>query len=517
MSRDPEEILRSAGQGLDERGFFRREDVSSIRGAVQSLAEANTPPDHPAQVFGPWDGLPKTAQESLRRLAEREISSVIRYHPRGWVWPKLPRALFSVSQYLEDRGRFPRLAGWSETWAGRTWTAAPKLREKILARSLLAAWERGGRVSAAGLLAALGRRPRWLLGDYLTAVRVDPRARGFFHDQARNVIWGYSVGIDLIPSPNGVWCVEANLNSGAYDYRDEEDWKTSRVEEKVERIVGFARDLGVENVWWYGADEVPIPPQLKLALEETARSMGLNMVVWEDYKIPSLPGFPPGMSPPRKRLTSPTEVPENTLLIRRNDYEVGSDWVVSDKEPFTRGLDSALRWAKDRRCRVPTMTLMPGDLPDLSDEGLPNLVYKYPGFAWGEAVYFMRVDNVSEALAIARRLDREVGNNPPGLFQPFVCSRLLPGRRVYDVRCEMLVTPLGANYSYAYQRESSKPIPKVLEEGLFPAKGVFTANISQGGTGGTVDLPEGDEVLEAAVAVGEGLVRLLSRGFVTTE
>jgi hypothetical protein len=364
-------------------------------------------------------------------------------------------------------------------------------------------------------LTVLGRRPRWLLGDYITGAIVDPRARGFFHDRPRNAIWGYSVGVDLIPSPSGVWCVEANLNSGAYEYYDEEEWRNWGYYGDLDRILQTAKDLGMANLWWHGADWAQLPPHMVTAVHEKGRANGLGVFLLEDYKVRASKGLPKDLPRPGKRLTSPTSPPEGTLVIRRNSYGVGSDWVVADKDPFTRGIDAALREVGESRCRVPLMTLAPPQLPPLRDDGLPNLVYKYTGFGWGEAVHFMRVSDTAQALAIARRLDREVGNNPPGLFQPFVCSHLLPGRRIYDVRCEILVTPLGARFISAVQRESTRAIPTEQGEGLITTKGVFTSNSSTGGEAHPVKLEEGHEVREAALAVGEALMRLLSRGFET--
>jgi hypothetical protein len=161
------------------------------------------------------------------------------------------------------------------------------------------------------------------------------------------------------------------------------------------------------------------------------------------------------------------------------------------------------------------MTRLPPELPPLLDDGLPNLVYKYPGSWGGYGVYFMRVRDQDQAIAIARQLDREEGNNPPGLFQPFVCSRFLPGRRIYDVRCEMLVTPVGIRRTLTLRRESTQAIPKETNDGLFTSKGVFTSNMETGGTGTPLPPDEEEGIGPAAVAVSEALVRLLSRGFET--
>jgi hypothetical protein len=161
------------------------------------------------------------------------------------------------------------------------------------------------------------------------------------------------------------------------------------------------------------------------------------------------------------------------------------------------------------------MTRLPPELPPLLDDGLPNLVYKYPGSWGGYGVYFMRARTQDQAIAIARQLDRKEGNNPPGLFQPFVCSRFLSGRRIYDVRCEMLVSPVGIQRTLAVKRESNKAIPEERNDGLITSKGVFTSNIETGGTVSPLTLEEEEEVVPAAEAVAEALARLLSRGFET--
>ncbi|MFC1660072.1 hypothetical protein ACFL3S_01220 [Gemmatimonadota bacterium] len=516
MTTGPEEILQAAARFLDEEGYYRPEDADPIRAAVRTLLGANTPPDHPRQVFGSWESLPKPAQGALRRLAEEEISGVMSLRPTGRFWPGLARLLFSFGLALQARRRFLRVAGWAETGSLRITTALPKLRERLDRRLHRVGWKKASRVSATHLLAALGRTPRWLLGDFATEVRVDPRARGFFHDRGRNVIWAYGVGVDLIPTHDGVWCVEANLNTGTFYDEGDEIWELYDPARAIERIAQRTKELGLETLWWEHKDWNALEPRLLRTIGEKAEAAGLNLIVRQDFRLRIAKGLPESLPRPLFRLVSPTDVPENTLVFRRNTFSVGSDRVVSDKEPFTRGVDAELRRAGDRRCRIPAMSRMPGSLSPLSDDGMPNLVYKYPGLWGGLGVHFMRVSTADQALDIAGRLDRDVGNNPPGLFQPFVCSRLLPGRRVYDVRCELLISPLGATFISAEKRESSQSIPEDLGEGLVSARGVFTSNTTSGGTYSWVDLAEGDEVREAALAVGEALVRLLSRGFVTS-
>lgn len=513
MAAIPEDVVRSSVVSVDQKGNFQAKDTESLRRAVSSLREASQVVEHPALLLGPWEDLPSEAQGALRRLAEEEISRAMAYHPRGPVWPWLGHELYALSLSLRRGGRYPQSADCVEMWSARAWKAPANLRAKAYRASNLASWRRRTPASLAGLLAAVGRAPSWLLGDYADSVRVDPRARGFFRDRERNVVWGYLIGIDLIPAPDGVWCVEANLNTAAYNDQFKDLWDA---EGAIERVFRTAKEWGFRTVWWHDQDLREVSPWLMVTLQEKAADNGLNVIVREDYRVPPRPGFPPGLARPAKRLTSPSTAPKNTLVVRRNCYGVGSDFVISNKEPFIRGMESELRASGDGRCKVPSMTRMPpGPLPAPID-GLPNLVYKYPDLGMGEGVFFLRARDRAHALALARGLDREMGE-PPGLFQPFVLSRLLPGRRVYDVRCELLVTPLGISQVLGLRREASKPVPETVEDGIVPNEGAFTSNLATGGKAVPLSPGEEQEITSATRAIGEALVRLFSRGFKTEE
>jgi len=258
-----------------------------------------------------------------------------------------------------------------------------------------------------------------------------------------------------------------------------------------------------------------VTPWLMEKLETTGRQAGLEVKVTEDFRVRTAEGFPDGIGKPGKRLLSPTDVPERTLVLRRNSYRVGPDFIISNKEPFTRGVGATLEASGDTRCRVPAMTRLPEEIPPLSDPGLPNLVYKFPDSGKGKGVFFMRVTDPEEAIGIAREIDKEKGE-PPGLFQPFICSRLLPGRRIFDVRSELLLTPFGVVPLYSVSREATESIPQSLKGGLVAQPGVFTSNIATGGMLNTLDPAEEREINDAATAVGEALIRLLSRGFEVT-
>ena len=121
---------------------------------------------------------------------------------------------------------------------------------------------------------------------------------------------------------------------------------------------------------------------------------------------------------------------------------------------------------------------------------------------------------MDQAVAIARELDGKMGE-PPGLFQPFVCSRLLPGRRIYDIRAELFITPFQARHAFSIRREATRPLPDRVGEGLVDGAGVFTSNLATGGSFAPLDPGEEEEIRDASLAVGEALIRVLNETFDT--
>jgi hypothetical protein len=466
---------------------------------------------HPSDIFGPWSDLPESAKKAIRSLVEKDISLVISLHPRGFLRPWLGRGLYTLSKTLRRAGGPVGLADRVELWSTRVWKAPANLGRKLhlLRRGLAMRW--GRKVSVGSLLAGLGRSPDWLLGDFAEDVRVDPRARGFFLEKERNTAWSYLVGIDLIPCPDGVYCVEANLNTAGFTGRS---GMAEEVQRGVARLFQTVKNQDFEDLWWWGMDLRPISPWLMKLLQESASSSRINLTVWQDFRVRSDPTLPREGGRPRGRLLLPVKVPPNTLVLRRNSYRVGPDYLISNKEAFVRSVGAVLAETGDCRVRVPSMTPEPGRISQPRGPGLPNLVYKYPDYGKGQGVFFMRVTDAGEAIGIARALDKKMGE-PPGLFQPFVCSRLLPGGRVFDVRCEILLSPLGVEMVYAVKRESTKPVPDTLEEGLVTLPGVFTSNLATGGQLTAVEPSELDEITEAALSIGEALASLFFRAFQT--
>jgi len=320
------------------------------------------------------------------------------------------------------------------------------------------------------------------------------------------------VGFDFIPAPSGVWCVEANPGTGLIGSPDPQGFDPDPV---VAGIFDLARDLGMRRVLWMGSDTIRVWPRTLEALARCAHDTGLDLDVRDDPRLPRRYDLPAGRAPRRRPAGAPDDVPDDTLVVGHNEYAIGPDHVLSDKELFIRSMAGAPEGVGESPVRVPPMTRLPPPLPSGSDPNLPNLVYKFPDSSQGRGVFFMRVRDAAQAIIIARALDREHGE-PPGLFQPFVLSSLLPGRRIYDVRAHAFLSPVGCRYLGGQRRESVRTLPDRLEEGLVQQRVAFTSNISQGNLRADIPADEEPRIAAAASAAAETIAGILKRGFRTT-
>lgn len=505
--------IQDAMGAVDGTGTFTTAASRTLRDVVgEFITAGNAVPVHPRDLFGPWDDLPTHQQEVLRKAIEAETRWAMDALPRGRFWPGLVGRYHGFQERGEALNVPPSLLGVGKRLEGIAWSGYGTARERLKRRSFEKTWRGAGRLTVEHLLHALGWTPHWLLGDYATGVTVDSRCRGFHYQRDRNVTFGYLLGLDLLPSNDGFWCVEANLSTAF----NEERRDILDPEPAIEVLLQTAEELGARHVQWYGPEWTKTAWWLVQELQETAERTGIDARIFHGYRFPKTGPVPPGLRWPERFVTLPNDQPPDTVVLRRNAYPVGSDHLVSDKGPFTRSVQAQLTASGDDRVRVPAMSTDPADAFSEPVEGLPNLVYKYPWEGKGEGVHFLKVATPGEATALARRLDGESGKSP-GLFQPFVCPRILPGNRIYDIRCEVFVTPHGVKHVFSTRREAMQPLPETLDYGLVEQKGVFTSNLSTGGRFWHVDPSEAEGTKQAALAVGEAIVDALNHTFRTIE
>jgi hypothetical protein len=507
---DLQQCLHHALTHVEPNGTFRADHGQALRECLAETAPVWRLPAHPAALFGPWESLSNNAQSAFRRAVEAEITRAMRFHPRGALWPGLIGGWLTVDRALERRNLAPQLRNLGGRWASRAWDGPARFAELAHRRRGQRNWRVERRVTVDDLLATLGRQPRWLIGDFVAGVRVDPRCRGVHWQRDRNVGFGQIVGVDLIPAEHDTWCVEANVSTAFNETRR----AVLNPEPSVEVVFREAAEAGMRHIVWQEMEWSEVRVWLLAELRKAAARYGMTIDIQESHRIPRRDDLPSSVRAPTKFTTTPTMVPERTLVVRRNCFPVGSDYLISNKGAFVRGVGRALIARQEAAVRVPEMVTCAAEVFREPQPGLPNLVYKYPDLEKGEGVFFLRSADSADAERLAREIDAETGE-PPGLFQPFVCSRLLEGRRVYDVRCELLITPRGARHIFSIRRESSQSVPESLEYGRVRSAGVFTSNLATGGKFAPVDPAEADQVREAALAVGEALVESLNETFDT--
>ena len=504
MSSAPSAVIRRALARLGADGRFHPDDVPGVR-AVAAEIGAGEPIDDPEDLFGPWVDLPTGAQDALRALIEADISRRMDLYPHGSFWTGLVRGARILDRFLVDHGDPFRLRGAVVGLAGHLHGGPRNVWQRACRARHRRDWKYGSRPSLAAMLTALERDPHWLVGGFARGVRSDPRARSLYHDPSANVVFGHQIGIDLIDTPEGLFCTEANLQPGL----DSPIAAELIGDVMVDGIVGAAVDQGARRILWMEADRLPLARWTLTKLHESVRRAGLSLDVFEDPCMPPHVDAPPEGQRSR-RWPHRVRPPHNSLVVRRNSFEVGADFAISNKEPFIRGVGRIL--AAEARVRTLPMTRHPGDVALPSDPGLPNLVYKYADSFHAQGVFFMRARDAEHALAMARELDRQHGE-PPGLFQPFKPPRFLEDRRVFDLRALILVTPIETRYLGAVRNEQSNVIPERASEGILERK-LFVPKGNLGSSGQPLDPELEGRCRDATIAIGDAIRQLVHEGFV---
>jgi hypothetical protein len=505
----------------DTRGRFTKADTRVLKGLVDGYSRsadaasrsggASRPLLHaPEELFGPWAGLPAHVQDHLKGLADGEIRGCMTFHPRGRLWPAAVRAVYTFADTLEGKERWAWLRRSALKWAPRFWFRPRMTRDALVPVLAKLRWRWVPRPSVGDLLAALGKTPRWLMRGFAEGVEVDRRCRGFFYDPDRRVVYGYLLGLDLVPTTNGVVCYEANLNAGISERMRRTFFDTDPI---PAGLADFAQERGLGRVIWVGADLTPLDPWFHVQLKEGLEREGVELEVLEDERLSPRNDVPDGVPVPARALFPPHDPPEGTLVVRLRSYRIEPDNLVGNKEVFSNALGPELERKGDDRVSVLPFDVTPGEVRLPDDPGLPNLVYKYPTENKGEGVFFLRARDAEHAVALGRIIDRRTGERG-GRFQPFVSSAVLPGRKIYEYRTWVLTTPDGVRYLGARRRETVTPLPVDLPEGIAERRDPFIITGFFGNVSTRADPAEEPHIRDASLAVAEGIQTLLGRTFV---
>jgi hypothetical protein len=377
------------------------------------------------------------------------------------------------------RRRLRHLGDLVETWL-LMWHA--RVAHEIYRASL--SW-RGRFMPRPTLAAALrlaGLDARALASTYLRDVPQPAETVAYWHDASRQSTVGVVIGIDFIVNDDGVWFVESNLNAGLIEER-------SRLYEQdpfVDNMVRFAKEKGYEALVFLACNDYPVDRIMADRIEEAGRAAGIRATVLEDCHAPT--------GSRGQAFLVPSIDGRRTLMVRSKLYHTTLDGLFHNKTLSLQALEQYQREHPDLAVRLPASGPESFPTPLPMDGPLPNLVCKFPERDQGQGVVFLKVPSVERAREIVAdpmqmnrhsvatvltklryRLNLE---DQTSIFQSYVSSGLLEGRRLYITRAHILATPVGLAFLSAHRVVSKLAIPETLPAGLVVNSRPYIVNYS---------------------------------------
>jgi hypothetical protein len=381
---------------------------------------------------------------------------------------------------------------------------------------------RGWRSRTPTLAAALtiaGLDARLIASSYLHGIPQAMDTAGYWHDPSRHATVGVVVGIDFIVNDDGVWFVESNLNVGLMEERS----RLYAVDPFVTNLVRFARRNGYTSMIFLACNDVPVDDIMAARIEQAALDAGLRATVLEDRYAP------------QRRLSQTFLVPhidERTLVVRSKMFHTSLDALFHHKTLSFRAIESYQRVFQDQDARLPPTGA--NSVPDtlVMNGPFPNVVCKFPERDQGQGVLFLRVSSLAQAKAIIddrTEMNRvSVANvwtklryrlkleDQAAMFQTYIPSSLLEGRRLSITRAHVLATPVGIEFLSAHRVVSNRPVPESLAEGLVQDPRPYIVNYSLDSVHAQVPPDEELRVNKAALSVVRALCWAVESRFQTS-
>jgi hypothetical protein len=493
-------------QRVRSDGRVPRDVAARLRAAAG--ARDGEPPDLDAVVAAlpAFDSLPEPSRRSLYDIVLGDDAWSMWLRRASWRHALVRTSRTIAAKLPASFGRVKRLMDQGESlfllWHARVVHEAYKA---VLGWRGRAAAE----PSLAGALAAAGLDARTIGSMYLRRVPQPLDTAAYWHDAARHATIGVVVGIDFIVNDEGVWFVESNLNVGLMEER-------SRLYESdpfVDNMVRFARQNGYTSLVFLACNDYPVDAIMAARIERAAEAAGLRATVVEDRHAPK------GRLP-QTFVVPPVEA-ERTLVVRSKLFHTTLDAMFHHKTLSLRALEQYQRAFPDRDVRVPLTgaDAFPESLPMAGP--FPNLVCKFPERDQGQGVVFLKVPSLTRA--------REIVNDPEemnrhsvanvltklryslnleeqtGVFQSYIPSSLLDGRRLFIARAHVLATPIGIAFLSAHRVVSKIPIPESLAEGLVENSRPYIVNYSLDSEHAAMPADEEARVSKAALSVVRAL------------
>jgi hypothetical protein len=511
------DALRDVLQSVRRDGRVPGHAAARLRAAVREQRRGRAEPP-PAAIVGalpPVETLSDNARQSLYAAVVRDDSWSMWLRRAAWR-QAVTRAARTISMKVPGHWRGARRLMDLFESLFLMWHA--RLVHEVYRSALT--W-RGWTAREPNIAAALqiaGLDARVVASAYLHRTPQRLETAAYWHDPARHNTVGVVVGIDFIVNEEGVWFVESNLNVGLTEERSE----LYETDPFVANLVRFARQNGYTSILYMACNDYSVDGIMAARLEQTALAEGLRATILEDRYAPLRQFGQTFLVPPLAG--------ERTLVVRGKMFHTTLDAAFHNKTLSLHALESYQRTFGDPDVRLPlTADAMPDTLR--MDGPFPNLVYKFPERDQGQGVMFMKVPSMARARAILAdpvEMNRHsVANvwtklryrlkleDQTGIFQAYVPSFLLEGRRLSIARAHVLATPAGLTFLSAHRVVSNLPLPESLAEGVVEDATPYIVNYSLDAKHAPMPADEEVRVTKAALAVVRALCWAVESHFQT--
>jgi hypothetical protein len=506
--------LAQALHHVDRHGHVPAEHATQLRRMI-----ATTPREHRLSVatrladyVGPFDGLPRQTREALVHIIREDDWWRMAGRNTGAWHFALTRLVWRAYTALpkgKRRRLLGHLGGMIQNGPSYGVYTAYQQRLRWQARSL-------ARPPLQAMLHLAEIAPWHFAVGYARGIPQLPPCRALWHDPARQHTIGVMLGIDLLPTPQGWYFIESNLDSAL---RLERTALYDR-DPFVANLLTFVKAHGYRHLIIMG-NSADYDALMVQQYHEGAAAAKLKLTILEDAYLPK--------KHQRQGYYVPRLEDDGTLVMRIKYYRTSLDGLFQHKRASRRALEVYQRHANDPAiCLVPT-ELVPVLGEVALDEPFPNLVYKLPEIDSAGGVMLMKATSPEHARVVLRDAVRQyqaksrfvslkrrlVRADDAGICQPYLRGALLPGRRLYIVRAHVLLTPIGTHFLSAHRVVAGRAVPEHLPPGLVQDPKPYLVNYSAGAHYAIVPPEEEPAVVKTALAIANGLAWAAAYGFQT--
>jgi hypothetical protein len=510
----PSAALRDALAAADSDGRLPPASARAVRAGLDLSGEdLSVGPWNPERLLGPFEALPTGVQRSLiRELEEYEQWRLRAYELGDWH--------VAAVRLLKSRG-FRRLAGRFRKTSVLLLRDGPRMIFDAT-HGAAVRWKgrHASRPSVGSVLRAAGLDPRSLAVFYARGLAQPAGYRGFWRDATRNVTVGSILGVDLLPTADGFWYLESNLNPAMRPAR------TALYEKEdpfVVNLCRFAQEGGYRRLVVVLQSKEPLDRVMAGRYEKESAARKIQLTLLEDaYRRPSRY---------EQTLRMPESLEPDTLVVRLRLFRTNLDTVFHSKKGGHRALGIYQQRSGDRDVGLPPTSDEPLAGRYDATQPFPNVVYKMER-DMGTGIAFLKASSLEHARELViREIERRqptglsarlyaraynLGEDPRGVFQPYIVGPMLEGRRLYFVRAHVLLTPVGAQYLSAHRTVSTTPVPLELPDGIVRDRKPYYWGYAAGNARYALLPPEEEPgVVKAVLGVARGLSAAAEYGFET--